>query len=137
MKCLVFLLITLGLAMSLVPRGPQRDPQERDPVLPLVGMTPHERFSVLPPLHSAEAPWGGEGNDEDRTRKASAEERVLPQIGSDPQRRVPVPSSLGRDSQESHSILSPRESDTQERDPVLLEKKMSGKCPLCYSGGRK
>ncbi|KAL9958631.1 hypothetical protein ACROYT_G035676 [Oculina patagonica] len=99
------------------------DSQERDPVELENTMT--------------EAPWGGEGNDEDRTRKASAEERVLPQIGSDPQRRVPVPSSLGRDSQESHSILSPRESDTQERDPVLLEKKMSGKCPLCYSGGRK
>ena len=72
MKCLVFLLITLNLAMSFVPRfhdtardpqkrgpvedprfrDPVRDPQERDPVLPLVTGDPQESHSDLFPVVS-------------------------------------------------------------------------------------
>lgn len=48
MKCLVFLLMTLGLAMSLPHNQPVpiRDPQERDPVWPEVGRDLPERHFV-------------------------------------------------------------------------------------------
>ncbi|RMX55305.1 hypothetical protein pdam_00025138, partial [Pocillopora damicornis] len=71
-KCLVFLLITLNLAKSFVPRfhntardpqkrdpvkgprfrDPVRDPQERDPVLPLVVGDPQVPHSDLHPIVS-------------------------------------------------------------------------------------
>lgn len=72
MKCLVFLLITLTLARSFVPRfhntardpqkrdpvndprfrDPVKGPQERDPVLPLVAGHPQEPHSDLLPIVS-------------------------------------------------------------------------------------
>ena len=59
MKCLIFLLLTLGIAMSFVPRlrAPTRDPQERDPVkdpeFPDPVRDPRERTpSVVPPIQS-------------------------------------------------------------------------------------
>ncbi|XP_078345027.1 uncharacterized protein LOC144630540 [Oculina patagonica] len=112
MKCLVLLLVALGMAMSCRRHhDAATDPQDSDPGRPLVGRDPQERHFVGPSI---------ENDPQER-------DLVLPLVGSDPREGPPM----------RMPPAPPPDRDPQERDPVELENTMTGKSDTCCGGGRK